>query len=202
MMSSPASWRRLASMWIDQAAEPRPATRSTSGAKCMTGTPRSVTGGRAGRAARVVDAEEAMAGADRDQLDRAPGGLLDRMVAAFGEFGEHRRGKSASLVKQRVGQPLLVKARRRDRLVRREAEIDDPGQGFEHRGDDARASRAAENEDGPAVLFDDCRGHRGQRPFARRDRVRLALDQPELIGRTWPCRVIAHLVVEQKAGAV
>src|SRR5207302_4536396 len=153
MMSSPASWRRLASMWMDQAAAPLPATRSTSGAKCMTGTPRSITGGRAGRAARVVDAEEAMAGADRDQLDRAPGGLLDRMVAAFGQFGEHRRGKPAPLVKQRVGQPLLVKARRGDRLLRREAEIDDVGEGFEHRRDNARPARAAENQGQLAVLL-------------------------------------------------
>src|SRR5437588_9054876 len=98
MMSSPASWRRLASMWIDQAAAPLPATRSTSGAKCMTGTPRSVTGGRTGRAARVVDAEEAMAGADRDQLDRAPGRLLNQAMAALGQRRKRRRGEPVALV--------------------------------------------------------------------------------------------------------
>src|SRR5713101_7574207 len=105
MMSSPASWRRRASVWVDHAAAPRPATGSTR------------------RAARVVDAEEAPAGADCDQLDRAPGGLLDKAMAPFGQRGERRRGQPAPLVIQRIGQPLVVKARRGDRLIRREAEI-------------------------------------------------------------------------------
>ena len=68
-----------------------------------------------------------MAGADRDQLDRAPGRLLNQAMAALGQRRKRRRGEPVALVIQRVGQPLMVKARHRDGLIRCQPEIGDIG---------------------------------------------------------------------------
>src|SRR5438045_2451695 len=124
MMSSPASRRRRASIWTDQASEPLPDRRSTRGEKRMA-LSSSVTGRRTGWPARIVDPEHAAAGADRDQLDGAPGGLLPELMAALCERCEGCRRQSAALVIQRIGQPLMVKARHRDSRFRRQPEIDD-----------------------------------------------------------------------------
>ena len=52
-----------------------------------------------------------------------------------------------------------------------------------------------------AVLFDEGRRHRGERPFAGCDRVGLALHQAVHVRRAGLGGEIVHLVVEQKAGA-
>src|SRR5712691_11787474 len=132
MMSSPASRRRTASMWTAQAPAPRPAMRSTSGEKrtfvSASNPMASVADRRPGRPAWVVDPEEVTArttiGADRDHLDRTPRRLLGEAIAALGKRRKGVGSKAAALVKQRIRQKLVMKARRRHGLPRREAEIE------------------------------------------------------------------------------
>src|SRR5712691_12804285 len=95
---------------------------------------RSVSDRRPGRAARVVDPEEMAVGGDPDQLDRPPGRLLGEAIAALGERLEGRRGKAIALVKERIRQPLVMKARRGDGILRGHREIEDVGYRLEHGG--------------------------------------------------------------------
>ena len=68
-------------------------------------------------------------------------------------------------------------------------------------GDDARTAGAAEHQNDPAIPLDQGRGHRRQRPLARRNRVGLALDQTVKVRRARLDGEVVHLIVEKKAGA-
>ena len=78
----------------------------------------------------------------------------------------------------RFRQPLLVEARRVDRFLDVHAVVDHVEDAVQHGGDDAAAARRADHHHRLAVLRDDGRAHRAQRPLARGDRIGLALHQP------------------------
>ncbi len=99
------------------------------------------------------------------------------------------------------GQPLLVEARRVDRLLHGHVVVDDVDDRVQHRGDDPAAARRADDHHRPAVLADDGRAHRAERPLARRDRVGLALDQAVDVRHAELGGEVVHLVVEQDAGS-
>src|SRR5204862_7464512 len=101
-------------------------TRPVSGEKRIA-LPPLIPGGGAGRPPRVVDAKETPVRADRNQLDRPPRGLLGELVAALRPTRQHARRKAATLVIERVWQPLMVKAGPRAGLVRSQSESDDIG---------------------------------------------------------------------------
>ena len=73
--------------------------------------------------------------------------------------------------------------------------------GLQHGGDDHAAPRTAGGEPGLPIAKDDGGAHGGQGPLAARDGVALALHQPEHIGPAGQGGEVAHLVVEQHAGA-
>ena len=73
---------------------------------------------------------------------------------------------------------------------------------LEHHGDDGASARAAGNEKGCAVLQHDGGRHGRQRALAGRDRVSLAADKSEGVGRAGLGREVVHFVVEQKTRSV
>ena len=99
-----------------------------------------------------------------------------------------------------VGQPLVMDARRVDRLLHVHAVVDDVEDRLDRDRDDARAAWAADHHEQLAVLRDDGRAHRGQRPLARRDGILLALHQAEHVRRARLGGEVVHLVVEEEAG--
>src|SRR5690348_16512605 len=84
-------------------------------------------------------------------------------VAAFCQRIEHVRRK-ARLDIDFVGLPLMMQARRADRLVDRQMKVDRIHDDLEHRADDAAAAGRAGDEKRLAVLEHDGWSHRGERP--------------------------------------
>src|SRR6266851_8826818 len=114
---------------------------------------------------------------DLDQLDGTPGALLDQLVAHFGERLDGVGRQTGPLEIDFVGPPLMMNSRSVHRLLRGHAVVYDIHDRLEHRNDDARTPGAAEDENDPAVLLDQGRGHRRQRPLAGSDGVRFALSE-------------------------
>src|SRR5215471_6210056 len=160
----------------------------------------SISDGSPGGPSIIADAGEPAVG-DRDQFYGAPRPLLDRLVPLLSELlysvGRQAQGLEIDL----VGPSLVMEARGVDRFLRAHAIIDNVHDRLEHSSNDARATGTAEDEDDPAVFFDECRGHRRERPLPGRNGVGLTLDEPVEVGRTRLYGEIVHFVVEKKPGA-
>ena len=132
---------------------------------------------------RLSLAPQKPAVADLDQLEPHPTASARRaaIAAATRAAIVSARGRSARRTPCPAS-PGNESAAQSTACCRGHAVIDDVHDGFEHRCDDARAAGAAEHEDRPAVLFDERRRHRGERPLAGCDRVGLALDQTVQFG--------------------
>src|SRR5438132_1256795 len=116
----------------------------------------------------IISSPPSFPGEPRDIADRAwYAGPNYRAIAPL--FHQAR-----ALVGDLVRQPLVVNARSLDGRLGSHPVIDDVEDRFEHRRDDARTARAAEHEENLAVLLHQGRGHRGERPLAGNDSVRLA----------------------------
>ena len=123
-------------------------------------------------------------------------------VAAPLELRGRVRRQAVLLVVDPVGQPLMVEARRVDRLLRVHAEVDDVDDRLEHGVDDRPAARAAGDHEQLAVLGEDRRRHARQHPLARLGEVRLRCrSSPSAVVSSGPGIEVAHLVVQQEAGA-
>src|SRR5215467_2497001 len=107
----------------------------------------------AGGPAGIRGAVEPAVG-DPDQFDRTPRSLLDELVTHAAELADRLRGQPRALVVDFVGEPLVMQARRIDRLLRRHSVIDDVEDSLEQRRYDSRAAWAPEHEEDAAVLLD------------------------------------------------
>ncbi|ABA53282.1 hypothetical protein BURPS1710b_A0298 [Burkholderia pseudomallei 1710b] len=94
-----------------------------------------------------------------------------------------------------------MKAHRADRVLQRHLEVVQVRDHLEDRREDPRAARRADHERDLAVLREDRRRHRRQRPLLRLDRVRVAADDAEHVGDARLRGEIVHLVVEHDARA-
>src|SRR5215210_7141592 len=92
-------------------------------------------------------------------------------------------------------------ARSAHRIRQRHSVIDYVENYLVSRRDDPRtAPRTSYQEKVSARIENDCRRHSAQHPLAGRDRIGLALDQAEHVGRSRFRGEVVHLVVEKKTG--
>src|SRR5262245_61195784 len=92
---------------------------------------------------------------DPDQFDRTPRSLLDELVTHAAELADRLRGQPRALVVDFVGQPLVMQARRIDRLLRRHSVIVATSRRRDRKSAQKAALRGgsdiADQEDGMAI---------------------------------------------------
>jgi len=123
-------------------------------------------------------------------------------VAEGAQLLQHRLGDGVLLERRSVWQPLVVHARRVDGGPAVHAVGHDVQHDVEDGVDDRAASRRAGHEDQPAAPGDDGRRHRAEHSLARLDEIRRRADVARDVGLARLLVEVAHLVVEQEAGAL
>ena len=93
----------------------------------------------------------------------------------------------------------MMEARRVHGLLDVHPEVDHVQDHLHHRRRNPRAARGADGHEQLAVPDDDRRRHRRERPLARLNRVRLALHEPEHVGRSRLRGEVVHLVVDEES---
>ncbi|KMQ82273.1 hypothetical protein RF55_23583, partial [Lasius niger] len=114
--------------------------------------------------------------------------------------GPHLRPQQTRLDLDQIGIPLVMQPRCIDGLLDVHPELGDVEDALQRGGNDGGAARTAGDEIRFALLQDDRRRHRAERPLAALNLIRLALNQTEGIGDTWLGSKVVHLIIEEKPG--
>src|SRR5258705_4896564 len=113
-----------------------------------------------------------------------------------------KRSPSVAVYAQRleldsIRHPLMMEARRIDRLLNVHSEVDYVHDHLQHRVDDRRTAGASDCKPYLAIFQNDCRSHRRKRTLARGDGVVLALKQSVGVGHSGLRSEVVHFVVQQ-----
>src|SRR5258706_10931840 len=106
-------------------------------------SPRSIPRGETGGTPAIMGALYGAGTVDQDRLVGTPGRAGPEAVSHLLQRGLRRGRQIAGLDRDQVGQPLVVEARRIDRLFHVHPEIDDVDDALHDRGDDRRTAWAA-----------------------------------------------------------
>ena len=126
---------------------------------------------------------------------------LGHGVAHRLQLGDGVGREAVALHAEAVGQPLVVHPAGVHGFLRVHAEVDDVEDGHQHGVDDGAAAGRAGDHEELAVLGQDRRRHARQHPLAGHGQVGLGADVAVVVGHLGRRVEVAHLVVEQEAGA-